>query len=99
MSHMFQNLKRKLSPKRHSKEVQPQAQPKDSEQQFSIQPHPAKTNDPADLNRDTGGLQSQQPAGALHARDPHVPSPQIVNSLEAPAPRDELRARAAELNK
>ncbi|KAG2354832.1 hypothetical protein BDR07DRAFT_1231153, partial [Suillus spraguei] len=72
------------------------------EQQFSILPHPAKSNDPADL---VGGLQygagltSKPEFHAYHARDPYVPSKDIVNSLEAPLSREELHRRAEELNK
>ncbi|TFK60940.1 hypothetical protein BDN72DRAFT_720723, partial [Pluteus cervinus] len=75
-----------------------------NEQTFSILPHPAKTNDPADLNPRTekgGGLSSQALAGiqAHHAKGPYVPSQDIVDNLPAPLSRDELDARAAELNR
>ncbi|KAJ7233866.1 hypothetical protein B0H12DRAFT_965550, partial [Mycena haematopus] len=67
---------------------------------FSIQPHPAKTNDPADLMPEqTGGLASNPNEQAFHARDPHVPSQQILAGLEKPATHEELQARQAELNK
>ncbi|KAJ7489345.1 hypothetical protein FB451DRAFT_687353 [Mycena latifolia] len=67
---------------------------------FSIQPHPAKTNDPADLQPpQTGGLASNPNEQAFHARDPHVPSAQVMAGLEKPLSREELKARAAELNK
>ncbi|KAJ7678131.1 hypothetical protein DFH06DRAFT_1167949 [Mycena polygramma] len=73
---------------------------KNEEQSFSIQPHPAKTNDPADLQQEqTGGLASNPNAGAFHARDPHVPSQQVMAGLEKPASKEELEARQAELNK
>ncbi|KAG5645668.1 hypothetical protein DXG03_005506 [Asterophora parasitica] len=70
------------------------------EQQFTTQPHPAKTNDPADLQRQQpgGGLATSDPMAAHHARDPYVPSQEIQSNLEQPLGRDELRARAAELN-
>ncbi|KAN0125836.1 hypothetical protein V8E52_001043 [Russula decolorans] len=70
---------------------------KQQEQSFTIQPHPAKTNDPADL---TGGPQAGTEAyqKALHARDPHIPSEETLKSVEKPKTREELRARAAELN-
>ncbi|KAF8483584.1 hypothetical protein DFH94DRAFT_690064 [Russula ochroleuca] len=73
---------------------------KQQEQSYSIQPHPAKSNDPADL---AGGPQpqpghAQAGTGAFHARDPHVPSEDILSRLEQPKTREELRARAAELN-
>ncbi|KAJ7088623.1 hypothetical protein C8R44DRAFT_528155, partial [Mycena epipterygia] len=70
------------------------------EPSFSIQPHPAKSNDPADLNPpQTGGLASNPNDQAFHARDPHVPSQQVLAGLEQPSSREELQARAAELNK
>ncbi|KAJ6598439.1 hypothetical protein DFH09DRAFT_1131776 [Mycena vulgaris] len=67
---------------------------------FSIQPHPAKSNDPADLMPpQTGGLASNPNEQAFHARDPHVPSQQVMAGLEEPLSREELQKRAAELNK
>ncbi|KAL1741311.1 hypothetical protein HDZ31DRAFT_45728 [Schizophyllum fasciatum] len=71
------------------------------EQAFHILPHPAKTNDPADLNppQPGGGLRSDPVQGAFHARDPHVPAPHILNNLPEPKGREELRARQAELNR
>ncbi|KAJ8579687.1 hypothetical protein M405DRAFT_835541 [Rhizopogon salebrosus TDB-379] len=72
------------------------------EQQFGILPHPAKSNDPADLvggPRPGGGLSSKPDVHAFHARDPHVPNQEILNSLEAPKSREELHRRAEELNK
>ncbi|OAX36389.1 hypothetical protein K503DRAFT_654825, partial [Rhizopogon vinicolor AM-OR11-026] len=72
------------------------------EQQFNILPHPAQSNDPADLvggPRLGAGLGSKPEVHAYHARDPHVPSQEILNSLEAPKSREELHRRAEELNK
>ncbi|KAG2126923.1 hypothetical protein DEU56DRAFT_534325 [Suillus clintonianus] len=72
------------------------------QQQFNILPHPAKSNDPADLAggpRLNTGLTSKPEFQAYHARDPHVPSKDIVNNLEAPLSREELHRRAEELNK
>jgi hypothetical protein len=60
---------------------------------FNILPHPAKTNNPSDLNSDPsahGGLQSAG-ANAYTAKGPHVPSAEIANSLEQPKSRDEVR--------
>ncbi|KAG1792248.1 uncharacterized protein BJ212DRAFT_1204057, partial [Suillus subaureus] len=72
------------------------------EQQFNILPHPAKSNDPTDLVgrpvRDAG-LTSKPEFHAYHARDPHVPSKDILNSLEVPLSREELHRREEELNK
>ncbi|KAF7303802.1 Glycoside hydrolase family 12 protein [Mycena indigotica] len=67
---------------------------------FSIQPHPAKTNDPADLAPEqTGGLASNPNDAVFHARDPHVPSAQVMAGLEQPLSREELHKRQEELNK
>jgi hypothetical protein len=77
-------------------------QGQEQQQQFNILPHPAKSNHPEDLvgrpGRDAG-LTSKPEFHAYHARDPHVPSKDIVNSLEAPLSREELHRRAEELNK
>ncbi|KAF5366598.1 hypothetical protein D9758_008977 [Tetrapyrgos nigripes] len=61
---------------------------------FSIQPHPAKTNDPADL-QPSSGLRNNDAMAAHHAHGPQIPNEQ----LPEPASRDELRARQAELNR
>nr|GAT58932.1 predicted protein [Mycena chlorophos] len=66
-------------------------------------PHPAKTNDPADLqgpgSEQTGGLASNPNEAVFHARDPHVPSAQIMASLEQPLSKEELAKRKEELNR
>ncbi|KAJ2926107.1 hypothetical protein H1R20_g10983, partial [Candolleomyces eurysporus] len=74
---------------------------KEQEQRFNILPHPAKTNDPADLQRDRhSGLQSGgTPTQAFHARDPYVPSKQIRDNLPPALSREELKAKQAKLNK
>jgi len=71
------------------------------ESTFSIQPHPARTNDPRDLEGPQlgAGLNSKPEFQAFHARGPYIPNQDVINSLEQPASRDELRARTAELNK
>ncbi|KAJ3742216.1 hypothetical protein DFH05DRAFT_1403344 [Lentinula detonsa] len=74
------------------------------EQSFSIQPHPAKTNNPADLQNPapgTGmGLNNSEQMAPFHARDPHVPTdPQVLEAVGKQEGRDELRARQAELNR
>ncbi|EIN04648.1 hypothetical protein PUNSTDRAFT_76036 [Punctularia strigosozonata HHB-11173 SS5] len=86
---------------RGSSETQETSNSGSGEQRFGILPHPAKTNDPRDVEGPQlgGGLNSNPEVGAFHARDPHVPSQQIANNLEKPLSREELRARAAELNK
>ncbi|KAE9396051.1 hypothetical protein BT96DRAFT_123704 [Gymnopus androsaceus JB14] len=71
------------------------------EQSFSIQPHPAKTNDPADLQPGSG-LNNNEQMAPFHARDPHVPTdPQVREALnkQEVKGRDELRARQEELNR
>ncbi|KAJ7319037.1 hypothetical protein B0H14DRAFT_2783534 [Mycena olivaceomarginata] len=73
---------------------------KTEEPTFSIQPHPAKTNDPADLQPEqTGGLASNPNEAIFHARDPHVPTKEVLEGLDKPLSREELQARQAELNK
>ncbi|KAF9068219.1 hypothetical protein BDP27DRAFT_1224713 [Rhodocollybia butyracea] len=93
MSNLFNKMKSKVSSDNEGGE----------EQQFSIQPHPAKTNNPADLQNSapgTGkGLNNDEKMAPFHARDPHVPTdPQVLESLGKQESRDELRARQAELN-
>ncbi|TBU28468.1 hypothetical protein BD311DRAFT_806920 [Dichomitus squalens] len=72
-----------------------------SQPTYSIQPHPAKTNDPRDLEppQPGGGLNSNPEYGAFHARDPYIPPAHIANNLPPPQTREQLRARQAELNK
>ncbi|KAL0958815.1 hypothetical protein HGRIS_014134 [Hohenbuehelia grisea] len=72
--------------------------PASNDPTFSIQPHPAKSNDPADLK---GGNSYGSGAGmqAHNARGPHVPNQDLLNNLEQPLSREELRKRQAELNK
>ncbi|TRM64332.1 hypothetical protein BD626DRAFT_547474 [Schizophyllum amplum] len=96
MPGFFAKLKAKLGNKKTKSKSTPQ-----EEGTVSIQPHPAKTNDPADLNppQPGGGLRHDGGMEAHHARDPHVPAPEIANNLPEPAGHDELRARQAELNK
>ncbi|KAJ7472333.1 hypothetical protein B0H11DRAFT_1811663 [Mycena galericulata] len=93
MPSIFSNIFKKMSGKSDNKTAT-------EEPTYSIQPHPAKSNDPADLAPpQTGGLASNPNEQAFHARDPHVPSQQVMAGLEKPATREELHARAAELNK
>ncbi|KDQ23291.1 hypothetical protein PLEOSDRAFT_1090794 [Pleurotus ostreatus PC15] len=67
------------------------------EQQFTIQPHPAKTNDPNDLKPSDGFLANAGIA-AHHATGPQIPNQETLNSLEQPLSREELQKRQAELN-
>jgi len=89
MSNFFNKLKGKSS----------KSSPNDNS--VSIQPHPAKTNDPADLEQTPGlggGLKHDPVGQVYNAKGPYIPSEEIRNSLEQPATREELKARAAELN-
>ncbi|KAJ3486648.1 hypothetical protein NLI96_g4112 [Meripilus lineatus] len=72
-----------------------------NEQQFTTQPHPAKSNDPKDLEapQPGGGFTSVPEIGALHARDPHIPSQEILNKLGPALSSEELKKRSEELNK
>jgi len=97
MSSFFNKIKAKASSHRKSR-----SQGGNTEQPtFSIQPHPAKTNDPADLNptQPGGGLRSDPVMGAHNAKGPFIPNQQMANSLEQPLSREEARARAVELNR
>ncbi|KLO12333.1 hypothetical protein SCHPADRAFT_998237 [Schizopora paradoxa] len=79
------------------------------EQRFSIQPHPARTNDPRDLQPGDEQDFMSPGRGACSARAPlapgvfSMPGPVIPNAAQhqeipPPSSRDELRARSAELN-
>ncbi|KAI0826584.1 hypothetical protein BC628DRAFT_1373293 [Trametes gibbosa] len=95
MSSVVNTIKDKISGNKHEPSKQ-----NEEEQAFTIQPHPAKTNDPRDLQPSLGGgLNTNPELGAFHARDPYVPSQQIVDNLPPAQSREELRARAQELNK
>ncbi|KAH7890449.1 hypothetical protein F5I97DRAFT_31991 [Phlebopus sp. FC_14] len=86
---------------KHSKSERP-SEGQQHEQQFTILPHPAKTNNPADLlepSRPGADVIGNPGIMAHNARGPHVPSQQILSNLEAPKGREELKKRAEELNK
>ncbi|GAA5986629.1 hypothetical protein JCM11641_005170 [Rhodosporidiobolus odoratus] len=77
------------------------------EQQFSIQPHPAKDNyDPSQFVEPTPGLgsaptlQGGKEASAYGGRGgaPHVISSEVAEGLEPPKSREELQALSAKLN-
>merc|ERR1712130_671106 len=92
MSNVVNNIKSKFSSNKDDNNNN------ESEQSFSIQPHPAKTNDPADLQPNQGLRGDNNSASAFNARGPHVPAPHIANNLEETRSRDELRRRQEELN-
>lgn len=92
----FSHSKKEASPTKASAQTEATAPP--AETSYTIQPHPAKTNDPADLQPSNGGLKSGDAMAVHHARDPYVPSDQIKNSLPEPLSHEELQARSAELN-
>ncbi|THH29903.1 hypothetical protein EUX98_g4283 [Antrodiella citrinella] len=90
MSSIINKVKEKTSSRKSdSASAQSQQQPQRNEEPtYSIQPHPAKSEDPRDLEPSQlgGGLNSNPEYGALHARDPHVPSKDVLNNInEAPA--------------
>jgi hypothetical protein len=62
-----------------------------------------KTNDPADLRQEPpqlgGGLNSNPEWAAFSAKGPYQPAAEVMQNVPAPATRDELKARSAELNK
>ncbi|KAJ9092424.1 hypothetical protein QFC21_006806 [Naganishia friedmannii] len=69
----------------------------DNEQQFTIQPHPAKTNNPADLTQDPsgrGGLLGTNPnalvGGVATGPGLQVLSDEQARGLEKPKGREEL---------
>jgi len=68
------------------------------EQSFSIQPHPAKTNDPADLHS-VGGLRQGSAMDAFDAPGPYIPSEEILKNLPEPLSHEELEVKQAALNK
>ncbi|KIY52140.1 hypothetical protein FISHEDRAFT_70098 [Fistulina hepatica ATCC 64428] len=83
--------------KEKAKELERNAAKEHNEPTYSIQPHPAKTNDPADLQpkHQGGGLR-----GAGHAFQAFdVPGPQIPHDMPAAQSHDELQARQEQLNK
>ncbi|KAJ9473880.1 hypothetical protein PHBOTO_003961 [Pseudozyma hubeiensis] len=69
-------------------------QNKGEEQSFTIQPHPATTNDPSTDPALNSGLKEGVFGGGK-------PGPAVVNAenLEEPLSREELAKRSAELNK
>jgi len=66
-----------------------------NEQQFKIQPHPAKTDE------ETGGLQTSQGAFSAYKANPgpQIPTTGQMASLEQPLGREELEKRQVEINK
>lgn len=70
-----------------------------NEQQFSIQPHPATDNDPNSLTGNNSGLLGSQGSHVASQPGPHIMGKEVASNLEEPASREELRARAEELNK
>ncbi|KAG6371259.1 hypothetical protein JVT61DRAFT_1845 [Boletus reticuloceps] len=58
-----------------------------------------KSNNPADLVDGGAGLMDNPAMMAHHAREPHVLSQEMMNKLDAPLSREELKKRSEELNK
>ncbi|KAF8901168.1 hypothetical protein CPB84DRAFT_1824765 [Gymnopilus junonius] len=110
MSNIVHNIKSKLthSPKHpendnshhssvdHTREDNVKGKDRDNEPTYSILPHPAKTNDPADLQH-SDGLRHGGTMEAFHARDPYVPSEEIKKNMPLPSSHEELQARQAAL--
>ncbi|KAF4610096.1 hypothetical protein D9613_010621 [Agrocybe pediades] len=96
MSNMLHNIKDKLSGDNSKSSNNTSSNNNNKEPTYSILPHPAKSNDPADL-QPSGGLRHGGPMEAFHARDPYVPSEEIRNNMPAPRSREELHARQAQL--
>jgi hypothetical protein len=64
--------------------------------EFGILPHPAKTNNPADLISEPeqhGGLQGAG-ANAYNTPGPHIPDSKTAEGLEKPKTRDEVSGYA-----
>jgi len=67
---------------------------------FTIQPHPATTNDPSDLlPREGGGLKGQQAFDAFKAAGPYIPDKSVLHNLGQPLSEEELKKRSEELNR
>ncbi|KIM24882.1 hypothetical protein M408DRAFT_331550 [Serendipita vermifera MAFF 305830] len=80
-----------------------QKETKQNEPTFGILPHPAKTNNPADLNRPRAGEEMPSVGDrmsqlASSGPGPHIMSDKQKTSIGEPLTREELRKRAAELN-
>jgi len=90
MSNVLSNAKRKLS---NNKKGQHGENPG---QQFTAQPHPAKTNDPRDSEPSVNGPESK--VDAPRTQGPNAPSQDTVDSLEQPSSWHEFRRRVAEIN-
>ncbi|CEH12859.1 hypothetical protein CBOM_00818 [Ceraceosorus bombacis] len=65
----------------------------EQEQQFSIQPHPATTNDPSTDPALNGGASLKGEPG------PRILSSEESSKIGEPLSREELAKRSAELNK
>ncbi|KAF8632643.1 hypothetical protein AX17_004776 [Amanita inopinata Kibby_2008] len=74
----------------------------EGETTFSILPHPAKSNNPADLNPPNAGADSgegKNPLSAIfNAPGPFIPSQEMASNLDKPLSREELQARVSALN-
>ncbi|KAF9645655.1 hypothetical protein BDM02DRAFT_3189550 [Thelephora ganbajun] len=70
------------------------------EQQFSILPHPAKSNDPRDPEPTKPGAGLNKPGfEAFKTPGPVIPNREALVNAGPPATSEELAARTAELNK
>ncbi|CAE6460548.1 unnamed protein product [Rhizoctonia solani] len=64
---------------------------------FKIQPAPS--HPPQEGGGLNSGLAGSGAAGAFHAKEPHVPSDEVLRTLDEPLSREELAKRQEELNK
>ncbi|KDQ10735.1 hypothetical protein BOTBODRAFT_178008 [Botryobasidium botryosum FD-172 SS1] len=71
-----------------------------SSNDFTTQPHPAKSNDPNDLKQhEGGGLQSHNPFKAFEGAGPVIPDNTTLSKLGEPLSKEELKKRSEELNR
>ncbi|KAG6890046.1 hypothetical protein C0995_012503 [Termitomyces sp. Mi166 len=73
---------------------QPSQTKSESEATFTIQPHPATTNNPEDHRGKDGFF-----AHLAQGPGPVIPDTQMQGKIGEPLSKEELRVRAAELNK
>ncbi|EJT49031.1 hypothetical protein A1Q1_01888 [Trichosporon asahii var. asahii CBS 2479] len=75
------------------------ANPLANRPEFTIQPHPAKTNDPRDLQRElAGGGPQTGAANVFNTPGIQLPNSAQAQNLEQPKSREELQAEMKKLN-
>ncbi|KAI0072479.1 hypothetical protein K474DRAFT_1667774 [Panus rudis PR-1116 ss-1] len=84
MSNLVNKVKDAVSG--HSSSGNNQEQGKDQEQSFGILPHPAKSNDPNDLQGDhPKGLEATPEYAAFNTPGPYIPPSNVASNLGPPA--------------